>query len=56
MRPGTILRNHYKIIKTLGSGGFGDTYLAEDLDLPSTTYPKCFAQLRFANAPYWTDN
>ncbi|GGA37297.1 hypothetical protein CYANOKiyG1_55280 [Okeania sp. KiyG1] len=39
MRPGTILRNHYKIIKTLGSGGFGDTYLAEDLDLPRN--PKC---------------
>ncbi|WP_293127925.1 serine/threonine-protein kinase [Okeania sp. SIO1I7] len=39
MQPGTILRNHYKIIKTLGSGGFGDTYLAEDLDLPRN--PKC---------------
>jgi len=39
MWPGTILRNHYKIIDTLGSGGFGDTYLAEDLDLPRN--PKC---------------
>ncbi|NEQ38078.1 MAG: SUMF1/EgtB/PvdO family nonheme iron enzyme [Okeania sp. SIO3I5] len=34
MQSGKILRNHYKIIDSLGSGGFGDTYLAEDLDLP----------------------
>jgi len=39
MQSGKILRNHYKIIDTLGSGGFGDTYLAEDLDLPGN--PKC---------------
>ena len=29
-----ILRGHYKIIKRLGGGGFGQTYLAEDIDLP----------------------
>nr|WP_293155136.1 serine/threonine-protein kinase [Okeania sp. SIO2C9] len=39
MQSGKILRNHYKIIDSLGSGGFGDTYLAEDLDLPGK--PKC---------------
>ena len=39
MQSGQILRNHYKIIKSLGSGGFGDTYLAQDLDLPG--HPKC---------------
>ncbi len=27
---GTILQNRYRIIKTLGQGGFGRTYLAED--------------------------
>ncbi|WP_341733496.1 serine/threonine-protein kinase [Microcoleus sp. EPA2] len=37
--PGTILRNHYQIIKFLAGGGFGDTYLAKDLDLPGT--PHC---------------
>lgn len=31
---GITLRNRYKIIKLLGSGGSGDTYLAVDLDLP----------------------
>jgi serine/threonine protein kinase len=36
---GTILRNRYKVLTKLGTGGFSDTYLAEDMDLPS--YPKC---------------
>ncbi|MEA5597115.1 protein kinase domain-containing protein [Rivularia sp. UHCC 0363] len=39
MHPGHILRNHYKIIKELGRGNFGITYLAEDLDLPGN--PLC---------------
>ena len=29
---GRTLRNRYRIIKKLGSGGFGTTYLAQDLD------------------------
>lgn len=31
---GTTLRRRYKIIQQLGSGAFGDTYLAKDEDLP----------------------
>ncbi|MGB3787033.1 MAG: serine/threonine-protein kinase [Phormidesmis sp.] len=27
---GTLLQNHYRIVKLLGQGGFGRTYLAED--------------------------
>ncbi|WGV26771.1 protein kinase domain-containing protein [Halotia branconii] len=27
-----VLRNHYRPIKSLGGGGFGKTYLAEDID------------------------
>ncbi len=36
---GTTLRNRYKITELLGSGGFGNTYLAVDLDLPAQ--PSC---------------
>ncbi len=39
MRIDPILRNHYQITKLLGSGAFGDTYLAKDLDLPN--HPVC---------------
>ncbi len=30
-----LLNNRYRILKTLGSGGFGDTFLAEDVQMPS---------------------
>ncbi|MFM6281016.1 MAG: protein kinase domain-containing protein, partial [Dolichospermum sp.] len=33
------LLSRYKIIKEIGQGGFGDTYLAEDTALPGN--PKC---------------
>ncbi|MDF5720336.1 MAG: protein kinase [Rhizonema sp. PD37] len=36
---GTTLRGRYKIISKLGEGGFGETYLAGDMDLPGL--PHC---------------
>lgn len=33
---GVTLKNRYEIIRQLGSGGFGDTYLALDRDLPDS--------------------
>ncbi|KJH73407.1 WG repeat-containing protein [Aliterella atlantica] len=37
LAQGIVLRNRYQIIKHLGGGAFGDTYLAEDSDLPKNS-------------------
>jgi serine/threonine protein kinase len=39
---GSIPRGRYAIIQRLSSGGFGETYVAEDLDLPGR--PRCVAK------------
>jgi hypothetical protein len=38
---GNILRQRYRIIKELGAGGFGETFLAEDLDITVSPKPIC---------------
>ncbi|MBD1848911.1 serine/threonine-protein kinase [Leptolyngbya sp. FACHB-711] len=37
--PNTLLGGRYKVLKQLGAGGFGQTFLAEDLHLPGN--PHC---------------
>jgi serine/threonine protein kinase, bacterial len=34
----TLLDNRYQIVRVLGSGGFGETFLAEDTKMPSRPY------------------
>lgn len=51
---GRLLRGRYKIINSLGVGGFSETYLAEDQDLPGC--PCCVVkQLKpqFAQTASW---
>lgn len=36
-----LLRQRYQIIEKLGRGGAGETYVAEDLDIPVSPKPKC---------------
>ena len=38
---GQTLRQHYKIVEQLGcGGGFGETYIAEDIDIPENPKPQ----------------
>ncbi|MBE9035121.1 CHASE2 domain-containing serine/threonine-protein kinase [aff. Roholtiella sp. LEGE 12411] len=45
---GKVLAGRYEIVKVLGSGGFSETYIAQDIQRPG--YPQCVVkQLKSAN-------
>ncbi|MCC5638225.1 CHASE2 domain-containing serine/threonine-protein kinase [Nostoc sp. CHAB 5844] len=48
---GKVLAGRYQIVKVLGSGGFSETYIAEDMHRPG--YPRCVVkQLKPANTQF----
>ncbi len=48
LRPGTILAEDYRIERTLGAGGFGITYLAEEIPLARLVTIKEYFPVDFA--------
>jgi hypothetical protein len=48
LRPGTILADDYRIEKVLGAGGFGITYLAEEIPLARLVTIKEYFPIDFA--------
>ncbi len=48
LRPGTILADEYRIERTLGAGGFGITYLAEEIALARQVTIKEYFPVDFA--------
>lgn len=43
LKPGDLLRNRYRVIQVLSRGGWGETYIARDLDRPGI--PRCVIKI-----------
>ena len=43
LKQGDFLRDRYRVIQVLSRGGWGETYVARDLDLPKT--PRCVIKM-----------
>jgi CHASE2 domain-containing sensor protein len=48
----SLLRERYKLISVLGAGGFGQTYLAEDLASPQPYSPQPYSPQPYSPQPY----
>ena len=46
---GEIIIDRYKIVRQLGQGGYGRTYLAEDMQ-QSNQFPACIFRYRYSYA------
>lgn len=46
LKPGDVIRGHYQIIRELGRGGFGVTYLGKDLDQLDNASPIVIKQIQ----------
>ena len=46
LNPGDIIRGHYQIIRELGKGGFGVTYLVKDIDKLDDATPVVLKQIK----------
>lgn len=55
LRPGTILADDYRIERTLGAGGFGITYLAEEISLARLVTIKEYFPVDFAARDHLED-
>ena len=45
LNPGEVIRGHYQIIRELGKGGFGVTYLVKDIDKLDEAIPVVLKQI-----------
>lgn len=54
LQPGTVLHNNYRIIRMLGQGGFGITYLAHDIALDRKVAIKEFFPQTLCDRNEWT--
>ncbi|MDJ0634445.1 MAG: bifunctional serine/threonine-protein kinase/ABC transporter substrate-binding protein [Xenococcaceae cyanobacterium MO_188.B29] len=46
LKPGAVIRGHYQIIRELGKGGFGVTYLVKDIDKLDKAAPVVIKQIK----------
>ena len=48
LKPGDVIRGHYQILRELGKGGFGVTYLVKDIDKLDNASPIVIKQIQIS--------